>query len=94
LSGREERKVKNMAGKGTIVLQDVFLNQLRKDYIPITIHLINGFQLRGIIKGFDNFVVILESDGKQMMIYKHAISTVTPSRPITFGSGSETQENE
>ncbi len=83
-----------MAGKGTIVLQDVFLNQLRKDYIPITIHLINGFQLRGIIKGFDNFVVILESDGKQMMIYKHAISTVTPSRPITFGSGSETQENE
>jgi host factor-I protein len=50
--------------------------------------------LRGIIKGFDNFVVILESDGKQMMIYKHAISTVTPSRPITFGSGSETQENE
>ena len=94
MSGREERKVNNMAGKGTIVLQDVFLNQLRKDYIPITIHLINGFQLRGIIKGFDNFVVILESDGKQMMIYKHAISTVTPNRPITFGSGSETQENE
>ena len=82
-----------MAGKGTIVLQDVFLNQLRKDYIPITIHLINGFQLRGIIKGFDNFVVILESDGKQMMIYKHAISTITPARPVSFGSSTDSQEN-
>jgi len=82
-----------MAGKSIIVLQDVFLNQLRKDYVPVTIHLVNGFQLKGIIKGFDNFVVILESEGKQMMIYKHAISTVTPSRPVAFGPVSETQEN-
>lgn len=75
-----------MTNKGTIILQDVFLNQLRKDRIPVTIHLTNGFQLRGSIKGFDNFVVLLESDGKQMMIYKHAISTITPARPVGFGN--------
>ena len=82
-----------MAGKGTIVLQDAFLNQIRKDYIPITVHLTNGFQLRGMLKGFDNFVVMLDSDGKQMMIYKHAISTITSARPVTFSSGSDAQEN-
>lgn len=76
-----------MTVKSTIVLQDHFLNQLRKEYIPVTIHLTNGFQLRGIVKGFDNFTVILDSEGKQMMIYKHAMSTITPSRPISFGSG-------
>ena len=70
-----------MAGKVTVILQDTFLNQIRKDHIPVTIHLTNGFQLRGMIRGFDNFIVILESDGKQMMIYKHAIS-VTPARPL------------
>lgn len=74
-----------MTTKTNIVLQDVFLNQVRKDHIPVTIHLTNGFQLRGLVKGFDNFTVILESDGKQMMIYKHAISTVTPARAVTFG---------
>ena len=82
-----------MAGKSSIILQDVFLNQIRKDYIPVTIHLTNGFQLRGIIKGFDNFIVMLESDGKQMMIYKHAISTITPARPISFGSNAGEQDN-
>jgi len=75
-----------MASKGVVVLQDVFLNQLRKERIPVTIHLTNGFQLRGIIKGFDNFVVLFESDGKQMMIYKHAISTVTPARAVSINS--------
>lgn len=82
-----------MAIKSSVVLQDVFLNQVRKDYIPVTIHLTNGFQLRGIIKGFDNFVVVLESEGKQMMLYKHAISTITPARQVSFnpGSGNEGQ---
>ncbi len=70
----------------SIVLQDIFLNQIRKEYIPVTIHLTNGFQLKGQVKGFDNFIVILESDGKQMMIYKHAISTITPARPVTFNN--------
>jgi len=70
--------------KTAFVLQDVFLNQVRKEHIPVTIHLTNGFQLKGLVKGFDNFTVILDNEGKQMMIYKHAISTVTPSRPVTF----------
>ena len=68
----------------TLVIQDAFLNQVRKNHIPATIHLINGFQLRGMIKGFDNFVVIIDSDGKQMMIYKHAISSVTPAQSVNY----------
>jgi len=69
-----------------LILQDIFLNQVRKDRTPLTIHLTNGFQLKGTIKGFDSFVIILESDGKQMMIYKHAISTLTPARPVSFAA--------
>lgn len=71
-----------MATKPTTILQDVFLNQARKQHIPVTVHLLNGFQLKGFIKGFDNFVVILDNEGKQMMIYKHAMSSVTPARTI------------
>lgn len=63
-------------------LQDLFLNQCRKDKITAVIYLTNGFQLKGYVKGFDNFIVILEAEGKQQMIYKHAISTVIPSREI------------
>ena len=62
-------------------LQDVFLNQCRKDRIPITIYLTNGFQFKGMIKGFDNFTVILDSDGKQQLVFKHAISTIEPANP-------------
>ncbi|MBF7083353.1 RNA chaperone Hfq [Desulfallas sp. Bu1-1] len=68
--------------KPQINLQDAFLNQVRKDNIPVTIFLVNGFQLKGMVKGFDNFTVIMESDGKQMMVYKHAISTVSPMKPV------------
>ncbi len=68
--------------KPQINLQDAFLNQVRKENIPVTIFLINGFQLKGMVRGFDNFTVILESEGKQMMVYKHAISTVSPNKPI------------
>ena len=63
-------------------LQDIFLNQLRRDRSSVTMFLMNGFQLHGIIKGFDGFTVVLDSDGKQQLIYKHAISTVVPPRPI------------
>lgn len=73
-----------------LIIQDAFLNQVRKNHIPATIHLINGFQLRGMIKGFDNFVVVIESDGKQMMIYKHAMSSVTPAQYVNY----YTEENE
>ncbi len=63
-------------------LQDSFLNQIRKENIPVIIYLANGFQLRGAVKGFDNFTVILENDGKQQLVYKHAISTITPIKPL------------
>ena len=63
-------------------LQDIFLNQLRRDRSSVTMFLMDGFQLHGIIKGFDGFTVVLDSDGKQQLIYKHAISTVVPPRPI------------
>ena len=65
-------------------LQDTFLNQLRKDKSTVTMFLMNGFQLHGVVKGFDGFTVVLDSDGKQQLIYKHAISTVVPPRPIAI----------
>ena len=70
-------------------LQDVFLNQARKDHISVTFYLVNGFQFRGMVKGFDNYTVILESEGKQQLVYKHAISTIIPQRPISILSGEE-----
>jgi host factor-I protein len=65
-------------------LQDIFLNNARRNKIQLIIHLLNGFQLKGTVKGFDNFTVILDSDNKQMLIYKHSISTITPAKPILF----------
>ena len=63
-------------------LQDLFLNHARRDRSQITMFLMNGFQLHGVVRGFDNFTVVLETNGKQQLIYKHAISTVVPPRPI------------
>ena len=63
-------------------LQDAILNEVKNEKIPVTLFLMNGFQLRGVITGFDSFVVVLVSDGKQQMIYKHAISTLAPIRPL------------
>ena len=65
-----------------INLQDAILRECRKEHVPFTLFLMNGFQLRGIITGFDSFVVVLVSDGKQQMIYKHAISTLAPMKPL------------
>ena len=65
-------------------LQDLFLNQARREKLAVTMFLMNGFQLRGIIRGFDGFTVLLDSEGKQQLIYKHAISTVVPPKPIAF----------
>ncbi|KYH35756.1 RNA-binding protein Hfq [Clostridium tepidiprofundi DSM 19306] len=65
-------------------LQDIFLNNARKNKISVTIHLLNGYQLKGNVSGFDNFTVILNLDGKQMLIYKHAISSITPDKPILY----------
>ena len=63
-------------------LQDAILKEVRRDRVPVTLFLMNGFQLRGVITGFDSFVVVLVTDGKQQMIYKHAISTLAPSKPL------------
>ena len=63
-------------------LQEIFLTRARKQNIPVTMFLVNGFQLWGTITGFDCFVVILDSEGRQQVIYKHAISTIAPLRPV------------
>ncbi|ACJ33883.1 MULTISPECIES: RNA chaperone Hfq [Anoxybacillus] len=68
--------------KNTINIQDQFLNQLRKEETTVTVFLLNGFQLRGLVKGFDNFTVLLEVDGRQQLIYKHAISTFAPQKNV------------
>ena len=65
-----------------INLQDLFLLRARQDRVPVTVFLMNGFQMRGIITGYDLFVVVLDSDGRQQVIYKHAISTIAPARSI------------
>ncbi len=76
---RTKRRI-NM--KQSINIQDQILNQLRKDKVYVTVFLLNGFQIRGLVKAFDNFTVLLETEGKQQLIYKHAISTFSPQRPV------------
>lgn len=65
-------------------IQDAFLNRARQDKVPVTVFLTNGFQMRGEIRGFDGYIVMVESDGKQQMIYKHAISTIAPMRTVNW----------
>ena len=67
-------------------LQEAILKECIRDKVPLTLFLMNGFQLRGIVTGFDSFVVVLVSDGRQQMIYKHAISTLAPVRPLKAAS--------
>lgn len=76
-----------------INLQDAFLNQARKENISVTIYLVNGFQLRGNVTGFDNFTVILDTNGKQQLVYKHAISTITPMHPVHMNYTAEKRED-
>ncbi|WP_024613663.1 RNA chaperone Hfq [Clostridium sp. Ade.TY] len=65
-------------------LQDIFLNGARKNKISVEVYLTNGYKLKGFVKGFDSFTVVLDCDGKQMLVYKHAITTITPLKPILF----------
>ena len=65
-----------------INFQETFLLRARREAVPVTMFLMNGFQMRGVIRGFDAFVVVLESEGRQQLIYKHAISTIAPLRSI------------
>jgi len=70
--------------KQSVNIQDQFLNQLRKDGINCTVFLLNGFQIRGLVKGFDNFTVLFECEGKQQLVYKHAISTFSPQKNVSI----------
>jgi host factor-I protein len=79
--------------KPAINLQDGFLNQVRKDAVIVTIYLVNGFQVRGIVRGFDNFTIILENDGKHELVYKHAISTIIPAKALDFASDAPRTES-
>ena len=63
-------------------LQDTFLNHVRKNKTPLTIFLVNGVKLQGVVTWFDNFCVLLRRDGHSQMVYKHAISTITPGAPV------------
>lgn len=75
-------------------LQDVFLNQARREKITVTIYLTNGFQFKGIVKGFDSFTVILDCDGRQNLVYKHAISTIIPAKAITILDAAQLEKGE
>lgn len=72
-------------------LQDVFLNHVRKERAPVTIFLVNGVKLQGVVTWFDNFCVLLKRDGQSQLVYKHAISTVMPSNPITLWDGEDSE---
>ena len=86
-------------GKGRLImiktqnLQDVFLNQARKAETPLTVFLVNGFQMRGTVSGFDSFTVVLDTEGKQQLIYKHAISTIIPARAVKFPEKEKEKES-
>ncbi len=70
--------------KNQVSLQDGFLTQVCKDNAPVVIYLVNGVQLKGQVRGFDNFTILLDSDGRVQMVYKHAISTIAPARPVSL----------
>lgn len=71
----------------TEIYQDAFLNQARRMRTPLTVFLMNGFQLRGVITAYDNFMICLDTDGKQQIIYKHAVSTIVPAQPVSLSAG-------
>ncbi|SDF71862.1 RNA-binding protein Hfq [Limimonas halophila] len=80
-----------MAAEKSQNVQDVFLNHIRKHKVPVTVFLVNGVKLQGIVTWFDNFSVLLRRDQYSQLVYKHAISTVMPSQPIQLW---ETQKEE
>ena len=73
--------------KGMINLQDTFLNQARKENMLTTVFLINGYQIKGVVRSFDSFTLLLDVEGKQQLVYKHAISTIIPARIINLRNG-------
>lgn len=83
---------KNMAAERTQNLQDTFLNHVRKNKTPLTIFLVNGVKLQGVVTWFDNFCVLLRRDGHSQLVYKHAISTIMPGHPVQLFEPDETGE--
>jgi host factor-I protein len=81
---REEEKKAAAMASDKQNLQDAFLNHVRKAKVPVTIFLINGVKLQGVITWFDNFCVLLRRDGQSQLVYKHAISTIMPGQPISL----------
>src|SRR5436305_7772584 len=86
---KTEKGIQQMSNKGQL-LQDPFLNTLRKEHVPVSIYLVNGIKLQGQIESFDQYVVLLRNSVTQM-VYKHAISTVVPSRPINLGAEKDSE---
>jgi host factor-I protein len=80
-------------GKSQVNLQDLFLNQMRKEKIPVTMYLVNGARLTGTIKGFDNFVILMKQENQQL-VYKHAISTIIPEKPVELFEGGENRKEQ
>lgn len=71
-----------MAAEKSQSVQDVFLNKIRKDKVPVTVFLMNGVKLQGIVTWFDNFCVLLRRDAHSQLVYKHAVSTIMPQHPV------------
>ena len=80
-----------LMGKSQVNLQDIFLNQMRKEKIPVTMYLVNGARISGTIKGFDNFVILMKQESQQL-VYKHAISTIIPDKPVELFEGVEVRK--
>ncbi len=78
-------------GKSQVNLQEIFLNQMRKEKIPVTMYLVNGARISGTIKGFDNFVILLKHDNQQL-VYKHAVSTIIPEKPVELLEATDTSK--
>jgi host factor-I protein len=91
-SSWDNKKAKKMAGERAQNLQDTFLNHVRKNKIPLTIFLVNGVKLQGVVTWFDNFCVLLRRDGHSQLVYKHAISTIMPGHPVQLFEPDETAE--
>jgi len=86
---KQDCGIKTMAADRAQNLQDTFLNHVRKTKTPLTIFLVNGVKLQGIVTWFDNFCLLLRRDGHSQLVYKHAISTIMPGAPIQLFEGGE-----
>ena len=80
--------------RGKINLQDAFLNQARKENMLTTVFLVNGYQIKGVVRSFDNFTLMLEVEGKQQLVYKHAVSTIIPVRNLNLRAMEEESTND